>query len=351
MSERVFLFRAGKIRETIATARWFLYFGVIYCLVVGGGIVLLGLLLGPKGGPAGLPQWTIAALALPGGLLVWHLIFCSRHRLYLCEEGIASQGALALPEVSFADVVALRWHSEGLGGAVIRTQQNRVGVNLVHYRPDARLRIVGHLQRGIPASSQEDWSLFCLRIALPLVRPDARPYKILLVRTRFDRLCGTLLFCEFAFLLADWHLTGNWKTAAVWCAATGVGWVTTRFFVPEGYRVPSGLFMLLDQPLGQMVDHVALMLRIVGGLCIGIAFLNPRFGGIALSAVFVIAGFDLLFHTARSMLRVWRAFKDRNKEDPEACEAAAREWEALETAAAAPRQENVAARAVGAATG
>jgi hypothetical protein len=195
----------------------------------------------------------------------------------------------------------------------------------------------------------EDWNLFCLRIALPLVRPDARPSRIVLVRTRFDRLCGTLLVCEFALLFADWRLLGDWKTAAVWCAATGVGWVATRFFVPEGYRVPSNVFLPLELCLGQMLDHVAVGLRRLGLLCIGIAFLplNPRVGGNALGAVFALAVLDLLFHTVRSWLRAWRAFKDRNKEDPEGCEVAAREWEAL---GALPLSADVASHAVGAAS-
>jgi hypothetical protein len=351
MSERVFLFRAGSIRETVVTVGWFLYFGLGASFAIGGCIVVLGLLLAPKGGQAGLLLWIVAALALSSTLLVWHLALCWRHRLYLCEDGIARRDLRALAEINFADVVGLKWHSEALGGAVVRTDVTRIRVNLAPYRPEARLRIVRHLQRAVPPSSQEDWNLFCFRIALPLARPDARPYKILPIRTRFDRLCGMLLFCEFAFLVADWRFAGVWKTAALSCAVTAIGWITTRSFLLESYRIPSAQFMPLELWLGQMVDHVVLGLRMLGLLCIGIALLslNPLIGGVALVALFALIGFNVLFHTVRAQLRVWRAFKDRNKEDPQACEAAVREWDALDGApASAPSEMGVATQRVGA---
>jgi hypothetical protein len=130
MSERVFLFRAGSIRDTIAMGGWFPHVVVGACLVLGVGIVLLGLLLGPNGGQVALPLWTVAALALPRALLIWHLSRCWRHRLYLCDEGIASQELLAQTEVNFADVVGVKWFSEGLGAAKVRTLESHLLVTL-----------------------------------------------------------------------------------------------------------------------------------------------------------------------------------------------------------------------------
>ncbi|HEV8001384.1 MAG TPA: hypothetical protein VGP63_15960 [Planctomycetaceae bacterium] len=282
------------------------------------------------------------AIALVAVMLVLHVVFCSRHRLYLCDNGIAVRGIRKIVEVSFADVVHLKWRSDGFGSAVLRADPGRITINLARYEPEASLRIVRHLQSAIPDARQEDWNLFCLRIAMPLRSPGciASRSDRLFSRALFDRLCGSLLFVELAFGIGEWLLGFGWKASAVSCAITVIGWFTTRLFVPKEWTIDARWF-----PLGISVDlavnHLSADLCRMGVLllCCELVFALPpnlpRIGGIVIVVLIVGVVVEALYQLIRSGLKCWRAFGARRTKDLSACEAAVREWESLDLVLAA----------------
>jgi hypothetical protein len=343
MSNETFFSLVEPVRETAVVRRWYRVFVVGICLALCGGIGLLGFLGAQMGAPAtAVSLISTTAIALVAVMLVLHLVFCSRHRLYLCDNGIAVRGIRKIVEVSFADVVHLKWFSDGFGSAVLKADAGRLTIVFARYEPDASLRIVRHLRCAIPDATQEDWNLFCLRIALPLRSPGCVTGRSerLFSRAQFDRLCGALLFVEPAFGIGECLLGFGWKASAVSCAITVIGWFATRLLVPKQWTIDARWF-LLGICVDLAVDLVSADLYRLGVilLCIELVFALPPnvplFGGIVI--VVLVGGVVIaaLYQLICNGLRVWRAFRARRTKDLPACEAAVREWESLDLVLAA----------------
>jgi hypothetical protein len=336
MSEETFLPRAGPIKETFVASKWFRNMMTVACLALCGGIELLWWLIALRGGGGAVVQLgAMAFLALIAVLLAAHLFFCWRHRLYLCEDGLASRGLGATTEVAFADVVQLKWWPESPGAATLSTNISSFRINFVRYRPVERLQVIRALRQAIPTSEQQDWNLFCVRVALPLRNPaGARSrHPVVLPRFLLDRTCFWLMAAELAFAVLNWVLVGfpgDWTITVLPWAITGFVWMAARPFVPVRYRIrihsfPAGFFV--ETIADFLASHVRLMALIV--FCVLGLVVAPRIPGLLEVAIAVLV-VDAVIGFVSSQLNFWREFKGRRREDLEESVAAMRAWDALE---------------------
>jgi hypothetical protein len=314
------------MNETVIVRPWYRNVLAGCCLILCG---VLGFSLWTALAAANEP--VAVGFALVIALLCVHLLFCRRHRLEVGRERIVSRGLLTATEVRLTEVTEVKWGDGGPGGVILTTNFDTLTILFVRYPRDASLHIVRLLREAFPASMQQGWELFCLKVALPLRNPatNVRRVEVVFSRAHFDRLAACLFFVEMAWAAAHWSLfgfPGDWMETLLPLAVTALVWIGVRYRVPVKPLTKTTWFpvpLIVDL----LVDHIAWACCLLAIILICVAFLVPP-GGLAITAtVLVLAtGAEML----RRSIKHWRKHKTDRQEDLKLSEAAIREWDLLD---------------------
>lgn len=333
MSDQLLPLHAGPIKGAFTVRR--LYRDLIAggCLVLCGFVAWTWMRVAQKGAPDAYIHWAFAiACATIILLLVLHFVFCWRHLLLVFEEGIVSRGLIGVTEICLEDVAEAEWLADGPGAVILKTNRGKLRILFSRYSRDASMHIVQFLRGRIPQSAQQEWSVFCLKIALPLRNPACgfQRTEVLFSRAQFDRVCFWLAFAELAFGVGDWQrvgFPGDWTITILPWVVTGLCWISARFFIPVQFVTKVTWFSVADF-IGLLADDLVMGFRLIGLIFVCFAFLfNAPRGRDISEAVIVVA---TLVPFAHRNIKYWKKFRAWKKQDLENSEAAVREWDLLD---------------------
>lgn len=147
--------------------------------------------------------WVVASLMM--------LVSYYRESLSVQDGKIVHTGVVRTRELAFAKVVNVRWQVAPRGGSVVlRTSADKVKLVFDNFELEQRRWLIQSLHLSLPKSIQQDWERFCLRIALPLLKPDTdaplQPGEIWVTRRRWDRffLFTTVVLVALGIVCAWW---------------------------------------------------------------------------------------------------------------------------------------------------
>lgn len=200
---------------------------------------------------------------LGGGLLfsLWWAVALKSHRLTITRSVVSTSSMFGIRTIPWNEVNELKWSKHpNHSSAGLRSDSGKMALQLHHYQPEDRLKLITWLSDIIPAERQRDWPLFCHQHALPLVDGRKR-------MERAREACGMLplptchrnrrqydvafvMFSLPLFLIA-W-LSGLWKILAIEIVIIML-WLLLRFSIPPGgvrsTITPAGYKMALTYSL------------------------------------------------------------------------------------------------------
>jgi hypothetical protein len=125
-------------------------------------------------------------------LSCWSLLSYWRERLEVGNGHVTQKGVIGRKEIELAGIVAVRWRTFHSGGSILlRTLTEKLTIHLDNFERDERLWLIRFFHNSLPDSVQENWALFCSKIALPLRDQNVQsnrddPDTVVLTRRRWD---------------------------------------------------------------------------------------------------------------------------------------------------------------------
>lgn len=230
-----------------------------------------------------------------------------------------------------SELESLKWRIRPIGGSVFfRVLGSKARLDLHGYSKDDRLRIIRALHDLVPPQVQEDWPLFCHKVALPLrdgkpsiVRSEPSSKTCTITRKRYDRMLVLAFPLSAAIAIGLWVWLNLWQflTLPFWVIAA---WILLRFNVP---REGCSDVRLTSTPMGraQLIGWSAvvfsLLLR-VGLVALGVGKLIACRASIVVMAV-------IFLPVAYS---IYKSEKQRRITDEQAAELALGDWQQGEAA-------------------
>ncbi|QDT28436.1 hypothetical protein Enr10x_37780 [Gimesia panareensis] len=152
--------------------------------------------------------WLLTAAISIWGILVWKYVSITFQRGKLILQGVFTRREMKLSEIE-----VVRWKPGAHSQIQIRTANTIGTINLHNYDKEDQLWLIHCFHAHFPEHYQENWPLFCLKIALPLktgdhktpVPPNSDAF--LHTRRRWDRLIIIMtLITALTGILTAWHL-------------------------------------------------------------------------------------------------------------------------------------------------
>lgn len=175
---------------------------------------------------------------VPFGLAVWSVLAWQRSMLLIEDGCITKRGVLRTKQVDPTNVVDVKWRIWPRSGSlVLRDSTTRMAIGFGNLDREQRLELIRYFRRRLPTSVQQDWEMFCYKIALRLRdRALDRPLQegeVRISRRRWDyyMASATLLF-TIAGIVA-WRMTGDVRTALLAPLAGIPIWAILRFGTPK----------------------------------------------------------------------------------------------------------------------
>ena len=127
-------------------------------------------------------------------LSCWLLLAYWREELKINDRQVTQQGVIGRKEIDLHNITAARWRlvPRPGGSLVLRSLAERMTIYLGNFEPMERLWLIRFFRNGLPMPVQEDWDLFCSKIALPLrdwdtlAHGDPGPDSVRITRRRWD---------------------------------------------------------------------------------------------------------------------------------------------------------------------
>ncbi|WP_298864518.1 hypothetical protein [uncultured Gimesia sp.] len=142
------------------------------------------------------------------GIFIWSFLVCQYRSITIQKETVILQGVFSCKEIDLSRVLEARWKLIGSGVLTLKTLTEKGSVHLLNFEREDRLWLIQYFRSHLPESIQQNWDLFCLKVAIPLRDPkpkvfrDPGPDEILITRKRYDRfgipliiisiICGVL---------------------------------------------------------------------------------------------------------------------------------------------------------------
>jgi len=183
-------------------------------------------------------------------MALWTLDFARFHGevLFITDESIATRWPFKKRLLNLGEIEKLRWTRLKQAARVqLMSRDEKVWVELSAFTAPDRLRIIRLLRKLVPEVRQEDWPLFCHRVALPLrdgISSRERLWRetgnppdsafVMITRRRYDRLLAFAL--PLALIVAG---VGCWCGYPVFLACPVVvaaHWLAMRLRIPRQGR-------------------------------------------------------------------------------------------------------------------
>ncbi|QDT96824.1 hypothetical protein [Gimesia aquarii] len=172
--------------------------------------------------------FTLLCSIMPG-MMLWGTLICQFSSTTIQNETVLVKGVFSQKEINLSNVIQARWRLTSHGALTLKTLIETGTINLMYLEKEERLWLIQYFQSHLPESVQQNWDLFCLRIAIPLRDPkpkairDPGPSEILLTRRRWDWLCLPFIFLfTIGGIIAAWiflsprHLLIPIPTIIIW---------------------------------------------------------------------------------------------------------------------------------------
>lgn len=145
-------------------------------------------------------------------LSLWILLAYKYGYLIVQNETIIGKGVIFRKEIDLSSVKQARWNLVQGGGITLKSLTEKISIYFDNFELEERLWLIHHLQSHLPESVQQNWDLFCHKIAIPL--RDYKPEKfkppgadeVLLTRKRWD-----WYFVPFILLTIVLGIVAAWK--------------------------------------------------------------------------------------------------------------------------------------------
>ncbi len=159
---------------------------------------------GPPASPLGLAILAVPVCGTMLSLGVYMLAAYSVERVSVTGTRVRVRSVFQDRNFDANDVETLQWTpAPGAGGIVLWASGQKTRLGFEGYARADRLELIRLFRQLVPADRQNDWPLFCQKVALPLhkrCRPPAeilaeplQPGEILVTRRRYDRLAAVII--------------------------------------------------------------------------------------------------------------------------------------------------------------
>ena len=164
-----------------------------------------------------------------------------------------------------SEIECVRWKVYPIGGRIrFRVYGSRACLDLHGYSRSDRLRIIRALRNLVPVNKQQDWPMFCHKVAVPLrdgvpavVRSDPSAEWCTINRRRYDRMLVICLPLSVALAVFVWWAFNLWQFLALPFLAV-IAWVLLRYDVPQEGRAKKRLTST-SQGRAQLIGCVAVV--------------------------------------------------------------------------------------------
>jgi hypothetical protein len=151
--------------------------------------------------------WGIMAI-----LPAWILLAYWRESLTIANGSVRQQGVVRQRELQLKDVNQAEWRLVKGGGLKLRTSSETISIYFDNFEPAERLWLIRHFRDSLSDGIQENWPLFCHRIAVPLrdldVRQPCGPDDVVLTRRRWDWYFIPFIVVATVFGVVAWLKLG-----------------------------------------------------------------------------------------------------------------------------------------------
>ncbi|MDF1746319.1 MAG: hypothetical protein P1V19_21665, partial [Gimesia sp.] len=146
------------------------------------------------------------------GISLWILLAYKYESLTIQNESVIQQGVIFRKEIDLSSVKQARWNLVQGGGIKLKSLTEKISIYFDNFEREERLWIIHHFQSHLPESVQQNWEMFCHKVAIPL--RDYKPEEfqppgadeVLLTRKRWD-----WYFVPLILLTAVLGIIATWK--------------------------------------------------------------------------------------------------------------------------------------------
>ena len=168
---------------------------------------------------------------------LWLLLDYWRASLSVDVDEIVKRGVLRTKELQLSEVTAARWVSVGVGGKLVLTTPScQIKLEFREYAIDDPLRLIEFFRSRIDPRLQQDWALYCHKIALPMrerrENPGPRPNEIVLTRRRWDLYFVPAIVISAGIGFYLWWVLDEARFLAGFVGFTIV-WIWLRLMTPK----------------------------------------------------------------------------------------------------------------------
>ncbi|MCH9653414.1 MAG: hypothetical protein K0U86_04955 [Planctomycetes bacterium] len=171
------------------------------------------------------------------GLFIWEVLVCHFTSITIRNGTAILQSVFSCKELELSNITQAQWKLISHGALSLETATERGTFGLRHLTLEERLWLIQFFRNHLPESIQQNWDLFCLKIALPLREPksevirDPGPDEILVTRKRYDRLGIPLIIISIICgVLTAWYF--QYPKYLSFPVILILFWVLLRYSVP-----------------------------------------------------------------------------------------------------------------------
>ncbi|MFH1301309.1 MAG: hypothetical protein ABIK07_09620 [Planctomycetota bacterium] len=174
----------------------------------------------------------------------WYMLVWKYVSVTLQNGNIALKGVFFNREVKLCDIEVVHWSLHSHGQIKVQTALETGKINFLYYTKAERLWLIQYFRDHFPENQQQNWPLFCLKIALPLLKPkqdkprEPGPDDVLHTRRNWDRL--TTIITSITALIGIYTAWGLQKPGYLFLPLLPLCMWGFRYTVPkEGIFVRS----------------------------------------------------------------------------------------------------------------
>lgn len=182
--------------------------------------------------------------AILPGLCIWLILVSKLTSITIRKGTVILQSVFSRKELELSNITQARWKLISQGALRLETPTESGTLGLINLTSNERLWLIQYFRNRLPESIQQNWDLFCLKIALPLREPkpeanrDPGPDEILVTRKRYDRLgIPLIIFSIICVALTAWYFRSP-QYLVFPLILIGL-WLLLRFSVPKEGMVSS----------------------------------------------------------------------------------------------------------------
>ncbi|QDT96822.1 hypothetical protein [Gimesia aquarii] len=144
---------------------------------------------------------------------LWMILAYKYESLTIQHKTIIHQGMILKKAIDLSNVKQVHWKLGNKGGITLKSLTDNISINLDNFEHDEQLWLIRYFQSTLPESVQQNWNLFCSKIALPLRDhnpdkiPTPGPDELLITRKRWAKiLVPIILVTTILGLIVAWQL-------------------------------------------------------------------------------------------------------------------------------------------------